>query len=277
MADPQRTLASALPHDEETGRVMGRAHNRAVMANDVDVLRPTLSSWDTFRARLGFAVNGDLDFAAEFTPEPAEEAFRSHLREFEITSIHVTNEFHRPWYQFAEESFSWRRLGASDVHSTTTAYFKPAWTDGVLGLVYTQRPTWSEVDPDISELHRLSDQLDAFDGAWRDGDVDARLHTIDDDTRSAIGVMQIDGPRRQRAVALSKSELAEAWRGPMAGRVLELERLHHRLTHWVVFAGYRMVVEQGGRTVERETACLLPVARSGRFVGEMSYSLEIDL
>lgn len=277
MADTRRTLASALPHAEGTGRAMGRAHNLAVMANDFDVLRPTLSSWDTFRARLGFGSDGELDFAAEFTPEPAEEAFRAHLREFEITTIHVTNEFHRPWYQFAEESFSWRRLGSNDVQSTTTAYFKPAWTDGVLGLVYTQRPAWSEKHPDISELHRLSEQLDAFDEAWRSGDVDARLDTIDDDTRSAIGVIQVDGVRRQREVATNKSELAEVWRGPTTGRILELERLHHRLTNWVVFAGYRMVVEQGDRTVERETACLLPVARGGRFVGEMAYSLEIDL
>jgi len=91
-----------------------------------------------------------------------------------------------------------------------------------------------------------------------------------------IRVAEVNGDRRSRAVAWSKRELRDAWGPPTAGRVVEFERLNRVTTNTYVFASYKTVLELTDRRVERETALILPLGPSRKFVGELSYSMEVD-
>lgn len=276
MATRNRSLESVLPHSADSGRRWGRANNRAVLTNDFETMRPTFSAWDTHRARLGATADGRLDFGVDCAATEIEDVYVAFTKEYHVTGIQIVNEFHSRWYQYAEEWFAWRKLDTGDESRTMTAYFKPAWTDGIVGHAYVQKPGWAAESSDAEE-RRLCSQLDAYDDAWRSNDLAARLETIEDDTRSGIRLVEVDGDRRHRAVAVTKDELRDAWAAPELGRVLELERLHQRVTNWFVFAGYRLRLELPDRRVDRETACLLPVGPNGGFVGELSYSMEINL
>jgi hypothetical protein len=266
-----------LPHSRATALEWGRKHARLELTNDFDVLRPTISTWDQNFTILSSAAAGDLALATAFDAAEVEEFYlRSHDNR-QVVDAQCHKELNARWYQFSEQHAGLRTVATGELERILVANIYPAWTDGILGELVWIQPTWAAQTVDAEQQIALSRQLDAFDDAWRAGDVEAKLATIEDQTCSAIRVVETPGGHRHRAVAWTKEELREAWSRPEAGRVLELERVHHCATAWYVFASYTMLIDVGGRSVERETAAILPVGPNRKFIGELSYSMQGEL
>jgi hypothetical protein len=296
-------LASALPHTDLTGPEMASRHYEAEISNDTDLILPTVSSWDQFYAILPATKSPEEPRRAGGpTPKPHWE-IRTHFTPEEVREHYVgvkadvlaTNTEKRAyespgrWYDFIDTRFDLSFTSTGEHVDWRGAFLFPVWVDGIIGEV-----TWM-VDPEeavyYKELEKsaerltplfvapveLTAKLNECDEAWLSGNIEKRLAHFEDITRSAIGIAEVNGPGRHKIVANTKDELFDVWSQPQVGKVLELERLRTIVSTFYAFAHYRMLVDVGDRTVLRETATIYPVSPERKFIGEMSYSLEIGV
>jgi hypothetical protein len=275
----KRSLESELPHSATTARDRARAHARAeVTPTTIDAILSTVSTWDTNFAAFQAPLDEDLMLRLELdTPHVRDYYIDTHIDHHLVLTQYCYSELNGTWYQFTDQSADLKMIETGEVVPVHVAVLFPTWTDGIIGEIAFLKPEWASQPFDLAQQMRLSRQLDAFDDGWGSGDLDAMLATVQDKTHSVIRVAEVNGDRRHRAVARTKDELRTAWGSPEAGRVLELERLHQSMTNWYVFASYRTVVELPDRKVIRETARTLPVGPGGQFIGELSYSMEMEI
>jgi hypothetical protein len=273
----KHTLESALPHSPLTGLTKAREHALSECTNDATTILATVSEWDsefvvlTLMPEDGFLLETWLD------PESVRDFYTSRiLARHHTLAQYRLNEVNASWYQFTEQWGDLHWISTSSLRQVHVAGIFPVWTDGILGEICWHEPAWSSRPFGRAEQMELSRQLDAFDAAWRDGDLDAKLATVQDESYSGIRVVEAAGDRRFRAIARGKDELRAAWGAPEFGQVLELERLHQCTQSWYVFASYRMRLRVRDRVVDRESALLLPVGPDGKFIGELSYSMETE-
>jgi hypothetical protein len=223
--------------------------------------------------------DGDIEFGAWLDVDAVHAFYESALVRQDTLEQYPVNELNATWYQFAEAvgNVGWHSDGL--VHQVHVAVLFPVWTDGIIGEICWKAPEWAYRPFGVAQRVELSERLGAFDEAWRSNDVDAMAATVADGTHpvhSVIRIVEVNGDRRSRAIGHTKDELRAAWSAPEAGRVLELERVNHLITNWYVFASYRALVEVSGRRIVRETARILPVDADGKFIGELSYSMESE-
>lgn len=280
------TLRAQMPHSDLTGRDWGRAYNDAVLTNDAEAVIKTFTQWDTHFVRVSPPGEGEQSLATSaggaeltiaFEFEQIARQYRYALANvLELADIQITTEINEPWFQYAEEWYGSRRPGEVDPTFRNAAYFKPAWTDGALGEVAIDRPQWAYEVDDAGREIGAARRLDALESAWRGGDEDLRLAQFGEAAVATAGISDLTGSVRHRWIARSPSEMRDMWREPAFGRVLEMERLHYRVSSWHVFAAYAVELDIDGRTVERETAVLYPLLQDGKFQGEFSYSLQTE-
>ena len=273
----KHSIKSQLPHTPTTGLIKTRAHARSELSNDFGIILPTVSTWDSNFVVLTPMPDGDLEFGTWLSGEAVRAFYESSLSRQDTLEQYPVNEFNATWYQFAEAVGNLRWHSDGEIHQVHVAVLFPVWVDGIIGEICWKAPQWADRPFDIAQRVELSQRLDAFEEGWRSGDVDAMAATVADTTRSVIRTVEVNGSRRFRAVAQTKDELRAAWSAPEAGRVLELERIDQCITNWYVFASYKMLVEVSGRTVARETARILPLGPDGKFIGELSYSMETEM
>jgi hypothetical protein len=292
MMEPQ-PLQSKLPHSALTGLTKAREHALSELTNDAGVILPTVSHWDSNFVILSAPPEGELLVETWLDPEAVTDFYTSRiLNRHHTLAQYRVNEVNAPWYQFTEQWGDLRWFATGGILTVHVAGLFPVWVDGILGEICWHEPAWATGPFGQAGQMELSRRLDAFDDGWRAGDVDAMLATVEDDSRSVIRVVDPGRPAgavdpgrpagagdegRSRWIAGSKDELHGAWSAPEFGRVIELERLHQCMKSWYVFASYRMLLQLPGRRVARETALLLPVGPNGKFVGELSYSMETEV
>ena len=272
----RRSVDSHLPHDPLTGRDMAKAHGLAERSNDLGVIMPTVSAWDQHFAVLATTADGEFDLRLAFDTDAVKRFYVDRLDSWSLITSYGENDVCSRWYKLTDTRGEMTILATGEVQRNRVAVLFPAWTDGIIGEITWTEPPWALQQLSKEQRIEVSLQLDAFDAAWRTGDLDGRLATIEDKTCSVIRVAEVNGDRRSRAVAWSKRELRDAWGPPTAGRVVEFERLNRVTTNTYVFASYKTVLELTDRRVERETALILPLGPSRKFVGELSYSMEVD-
>ena len=273
----RRSVDSHLPHDPLTGRDMAKAHGLAERSNDLGVIMPTVSAWDQHFAVLATTAGGEFDLRLAFDTDAVKRFYVDRLDSWSLITSYGENDVCSRWYKLTDTRGEMTILATGEVQRNRVAVLFPAWTDGIIGEITWTEPPWALQQLSKEQRIEVSLQLDAFDAAWRAGDLDGRLATIEDKTCSVIRIADVNGDRRSRAVAWSKRELRGAWGSPTAGRVVEFERLNRVTTNTYVFASYKTVLELPDRQVERETALILPLGPSRRFIGELSYSMEVDL
>jgi len=272
----RRSVDSHLPHDPLTGRDMAKAHGLAERSNDLGVIMPTVSAWDQHFAVLATTADGEFDLRLAFDTDAVKRFYVDRLDSWSLITSYGENDVCSRWYKLTDTRGEMTILASGEVQRNRVAVLFPAWTDGIIGEITWTEPPWALQQLSKEQRIEVSLQLDAFDAAWRTGDLDGRLATIEDKTCSVIRIAEVNGDRRSRAVAWSKRELRDAWGSPTAGRVVEFERLNRVTTNTYVFASYKTVLELPDRQVERETALILPLGPSRKFVGELSYSMEVD-
>ena len=270
-----RTLSSEMPHSPETGRRIAREHGLSEFTNDVDTITPTVSAWDQHFALLSSTPDGELQLRLVQDPEGVHLFYVDRVGTRLLLKTYGENDVSSRWYKLTDTHAEWQSVATGEIERNRAAVLFPAWTDGIIGEIMWDEPAWSRKTIEADAGVDISRRLEAYEAAWRSGDPQARLLTVEDKTCSVIRVAEVDGERRSLTVAWSKEELREAWSPSSAGRVLELERLTRVTTSTYVFAAYRLALDLGDRTVDRETAVILPLGPNGRFVGELSYSMEI--
>jgi hypothetical protein len=275
LLDDLRSLESKLP-DGVRAIDKARTHARLELANDTDVILPTVTAWDTNFAVLKVTPGGDLSLVTVLEYDDVEPWYVEQNENVFRHKQYRLNEYNGRWFQFTEQcaDLTHPKTGAPVPCHVCTLF--PTWSDGIVGEIALGQPEWGERALDEQGWRRLSCLLDSYDEAWLAGDVSARLATIEDDTCSVIRIVEVDGDRRHRAIARTRDELREAWLAPAEGRLLEVERVHQFMTSWYVFAAYVARVELADRIVVRETGRLLPVGPNLKFVGELTYSMETD-
>ena len=276
----KHSIKSQLPHTPTTGLIKTRAHARSELSNDFGIILPTVSTWDSNFVVLTPMPDGDLEFGTWLSGEAVRAFYESSLSRQDTLEQYPVNEFNATWYQFAEAVGNLRWHSDGEIHQVHVAVLFPVWVDGIIGEICWKAPQWADRPFDIAQRVELSQRLDAFEEGWRSGDVDAMAATVADSTHSihsVIRTVEVNGDRRFRAVAHTKDELKSAWSAPEAGRVLELERIDQCITNWYVFASYRTLLDVAGRRVARETARVLPLGPDGKFIGELSYSMETEM
>jgi hypothetical protein len=273
----RRSVDSQLPHHPLTGRTMAKAHGLAERSNDLGVIMPTVSAWDQHFAVLSATADGEFDLRLAFDTDAVKRFYVDRLDSWSLITSYGENDVCSRWYKLTDTRGEMTILATGAVERNRVAVLFPAWTDGIIGEITWTEPPWALQQLSKEQRIEVSLQLDAFDAAWRSGDLDGRLATIEDNTCSVIRVAEVNGDRRSLSVAWSKPELREAWESPAAGRVVQFERLNRVTTNTYVFASYKTVLELPDRQVERETALILPLGPGGKFVGELSYSLEVGI
>jgi hypothetical protein len=263
-----------LPHHPLTARDKAKEHGLAERSNDLDVIMPTVSAWDQHFAVLSHTPDGEFHLQLATDTEEVRRFYVDRLKSWSLVTSYGENDVYSRWFKLTDTRGEMTMLATGTVERNRVAVLFPAWTDGIIGEITWTEPPWAV--PHLSKEQRIgiSLQLDAFDAAWRAGDLDARLATVEDKTCSVLRVAEVNGGRRSLAAAWSKRELREAWASPAAGRVVEFERRFRLTTNTYVFASYRMTLDLDGRLVERETAVILPLGPNLKFVGELSYSME---
>jgi hypothetical protein len=278
----QRSVESELP-EGVSAIEKARAHARLELANDVPTILPTISKWDTNFAVLNLAGADGPEFSQTvFEYESADWGVVPYYRWQESQIFRIRQDFlvrvPTRWYEFTEATADLTSRETGEPVPCHVAVLFPTWSDGIIGEIAFGIPEWGHRPLDEAGYRAISQQFEAYNDAWRSGDLDARLATFEDKTLSAIRIVAIDSDRRHRAVPRSKDELRAAWAAPAEGRVLELELVNQVTTSWYVFGGYKARLElAGGQQVERETARLFGVGPNRRFVSELTYSLEITV
>jgi hypothetical protein len=272
----RRSVDSQLPHPM-TARDKAKEHGLAERSNDLGVITPTVSAWDQHFAVLSCAADGEFNLQLALDPDAVKQFYVDRLNSWSLITSYGENDLYSRWYKLTDTRGEMTILATGEVERNRVAVLFPAWTDGIIGEITWTEPPWALAHLSKEQRIEVSLQLDAFDAAWRSGDLDGRLATIESKTCSVIRVAEVNGERRSLAVAWSKRELREAWGSPTAGRVLEFERLNRVTTNTYVFASYKTVLELADRRVERETALILPLGPDHKFIGELSYSMEVDI
>jgi hypothetical protein len=273
----RRSVDSELPYSRMTARHAAREHGLSERSNDVRVITPTVSTWDQHFAVLSSPAEGEFELQLACDPAAVEQFYVDRIKSWLLVTSYGENDVYSRWYKLTDTRGEMTMVATGKVERNHVVVLFPAWTDGIIGEITWTEPPWAARYLDTEHKMEISRRLDAYDAAWQAGDLDARLSAIEDKTCSVVRIAGVNGPRRLLAVARSKDELRDAWASAGAGRILEFERLTRLTTSTYVFASYRMVLEAGGRKVERETAAILPIGPSRRFVGELSYSMEVEL
>ena len=273
----RRSVDSELPHSRMTARDAAKEHGISERSNDVSVITPTVSAWDQHFAILSSPAEGEFELQLAFDPAAVEQFYVDRIKSWLLVTSYGENDVYSRWYKLTDTRGEMTMVATGKVERNHVAVLFPAWTDGIIGEITWTEPPWAARSLRAEQKMEISRRTDAYDAAWQAGDVDARLSAIEDKTCSVVRIAEVNGPRRSRVVARSKDELHDAWTSAAAGRVLEFERLTSLTTSTYVFASYRMVLEAGGRRVERETAAILPIGPGLKFVGELSYSMEVEL
>jgi len=273
------SIEPRLPHIPTTGLTKAREHARSERTNDHGTILATVSTWDSNFVVLTPTPDGDIEFGAWLDIDAVHAFYESALYRQDTLEQYPVNEFNGTWYQFAEAvgNVGWHSDG--EVHQVHVAVLFPVWADGIIGEICWKAPQWADRPFDIAQRVELSERLGAFDAAWQSGDLDAMAATVADSAHpihSVIRVVEVNGDRRSLAIGHTKDELRSAWSAPEAGRMLELERVNQLITNWYVFASYRMLLEVSGRRIVRETARILPLDSDGKFIGDLSYSMETE-
>jgi hypothetical protein len=273
------SIESRLPHAPAAGLIKTRAHARSERINDHATILATVSTWDSNFVVVTPMPDGHIDFGAWLDVDAVHAFYENALFRQDTLEQYPVTELNGSWHQFTEAvgNVGWHSDG--EVHQVHVAVLFPVWVDGIIGEICWKAPDWAYRPFDVARRVELNERLEAFDAAWRSNDVDAMAATVADSgnpIHSVIRVVEVNGDRRSRAIGHTKDELTSAWSAPEAGRVLGLERVNHVITNWYVFASYRLLLEVSGRRVVRETARILPVDSDGRFIGELSYSMETE-
>jgi hypothetical protein len=265
-----------LPHSDVTAIDMLTAHALSEPSNDVDLIMPTVSSWDQFfTSMIDPTPDGDLEFRYAFGPEESRQWYVDATATFPANGIDRRRYGLRSnWWMLNDTYCEVRDAANGDkVVPLDVVILIPTWSDGIIGEICYHRPPWV-VPLTVVPDQALTAQLNAFDDTWRSGDLDARLAMVEEKTCSAIRIIDVNGQGRQRVVARTKDELRSAWGAPEAGRVLELERSYHVSTDFYVLGVYKMLLEVADGRVLRETVRILPLGPHGNYRGEFSYSME---
>lgn len=267
------------PHTASTATDTVAAHAVAQLSGSADAIVSTVSQWDQNFAFLKSNSDGTIGFFK--TLVSMEE-----VRQFFAVNVTQSanpggeqrlNELSGRWYDLVDSRYNQKILPNGPTLTGLRGIFLfLTWPDGIIGDIFWAEPTWVQAF-DVEAPTELTHKLIAYEDAWRSGNVEARLATIEDETRSVIRVASLTDAQRSRFIASTKSELRAAWSSQNAGTVLELERLHHVVSTYYVFAAHRVVLKVNGRKVVRETATLLPLGPNRKFVGELSYSFESKL
>jgi len=271
------SIESQLPLAPGSGLTKARAHAVSERSNEHDTILATVSTWDSNFVVVTPVPDGDVEFGAWLDAEAVHAFYDSALQRQDTLEQYAVNELNGRWYQFAEAVGNLGFHSDGQVHQVHVAVLFPVWTDGILGEICWKAPQWADRPFDIAQRVKLSQRLEAFDEGWRSGDLDAMTATVADSAHpvhSVIRIVEVNGDRRSRAIGHTKDALRSAWSAPEAGRVLELERVSQLITNWYVFASYRTLLEVSGRRVARETARIFPLGPDGKFIGELSYSME---
>jgi hypothetical protein len=272
----KHSIEPRLPHSSNTGLVMARAHARSERTNDFDSIMATVSRWDSNFVILAPLPEGEFEFNQWLTPEGVDAFYESSLSRQDTLEQFPVNEINSSWHQFTEALGDLRYHSDGEIHQVHVAVLFPVWVDGILGEICWKAPEWAMQPFDCAQRVELTRQLEAFDDGWRAGDSLAMAATLGETAHGVIRIAEVDGARRFRAVVNTKDELISAWDAPEAGRVVELERVNQIITNWYVYASYRMLLDVSGRQVVRETALILPVGPDRKFLGELSYAVEVD-
>jgi hypothetical protein len=273
------SIESQLPLAPDSGLTKARAHAVSERSNDHETILATVSTWDSNFVVVTPTPDGDVELGAWLDVEAVHAFYDSALQRQDTLEQYAVNELNAPWFQFAEAVGNLGFHSDGQVHQVHVAVLFPVWTDGILGEICWKAPQWADRPLDIAQRVELSERLNAFVDGWRSGDLDAMAATVADSTHpvhSVIRIVEVNGDRRSRAIGHTKDELRSAWSAAEAGRVLELERVNQLITNWYVFASYRTLLEVSGRRVARETARIFPLGSDGKFIGELSYSMETE-
>lgn len=295
-------FASALPHSDYVVREMVQLHTIAEHGNDAETVISTVSAWDQFYSILAASKPGPGQRRPGGpTPRPDWQTLiyfdQAGVREHYETVKAVTHaaspqterryfDFVGRWFQFTDTTFTLSDADTGEPISWRGAFLFPIWVDGIMGEVTwmadpAEVERWEDLKGDGIPLFTASEELTArlneCDEAWRSGEFEKKLTHFGDEVRSAFGIAEVNGPRRNKVVANTKQDLLEAWSRPEAGKVVEFERLHHIVSTFYVFAHYQMRLDLGDRTVVRETVTTMPFSPDRKFIGELSYSLEVEV
>jgi hypothetical protein len=274
----RRAASAALPHDSMTATRMIDTHVQAEYRNQVPEIMPTVSTWDVHFALVGPGAKG-FDLVLATTTDEALEYYEGTRREWSIITSHHLKEVSTSWYSLHDSVGEIRILATGAKHVSRTLVLFPAWTDGIIGEIVWPQPQWAVVDRrPVTEAELATTHLGpAMFACGPAADDSPRLELIEDDACTVTRVVEVDGDHRSRVVARDKRELEAHFRSPEAGRVIAIERNNLVVAPWYAFAGLRVELELPGRRVEREVAALFPIGPNGRFVGELSYAVEVTI
>lgn len=273
-----RSLELPLPHSRGTVVEMITEHSHAELSRDLDRICSTVSARDQQYAMIAPTPSGEYQLIAAFTPEEVRAYYTKRKALFRYDGGETRwYDLHARWYQLIDTECDLTALETGTRMHKRAISLQPVWTDGIMGEIGCSEPEGAERAIHPEALRQTTRLLNTFDDAWQSGDVDGMLAAIEDNTCSAVRILDLDGGQGHRVVARTKAELRNAWTAHEMGRVLQLERLHHTVTNTYVFAHYKLLVERPDGTALRETARMLPLGPSRRFIGELSYSLESRL
>lgn len=266
-----------LPHSASTVVDTVTAAAEAALTNDLETILSTYSSWDQNLVVLAPNADGTLNLRTALSLDELRQLHTASLADhISPGGENRLNEHLGRWYDLIDTRYNVKLLSSGTTLNRRGMFLFLTWPDGVAGQIVWNEPSW--VQPfNIEDPKTLTYQLIAYEDAWRSGDVTARLATIEAQTCSVARVTDLTGTRRSRFVARTQDELRAAWDPATAGTVLELERLHHVVSTYYVFAAHRLVLKVAGKKVLRETATVLPLGPNRKFVGELSYSFETEL
>jgi hypothetical protein len=248
-------------------------HVQAEYGNQVPVIMPTVSTWDVHFALLSPA----LDLMLATNTKEAREYYEGTRREYSIITSHHLKEVTTSWYSLHDSVGEIRMLASGEKVVSRTLVLFPAWTDGIIGEIVWGQPEWAVADrrPNTEAALQVSALHEKLMESWVRGDADAQVALFEDQTCSVIRVVEVDGEHRTRTVARDKAQLAAAFSAPEAGRIKKIEVNNQVMTPWYAFAAYQVELELPDRRVEREIAALYPIGPNGRFVGQLSYGIEV--
>jgi hypothetical protein len=254
------------------------AHAAAELTNNLDTILPTVTSWDQQYVIVTSNSDGTVNLQSAFSSEEVKAFYTEKVATTEnIGGENRLNELEGRWYDLIDTRYNVKLLPSGTTLTNLRGVFLfPTWTDGIIGEIFWNEPSWAQPF-NVEAPVELTGKLIAYEDAWRKGDVEARLATIEDQTCSVARVTDVNGTHRSRFVAQTKAELHAAWSSPEAGKVLDFKRLHHVVSTYYVFAVHRLVIEVAGELFLRETATLLPLGPNRKFVGELSYAFEVKL
>jgi hypothetical protein len=255
-------------------------HVATEIVNDIDLIMPTISTWDVHFAIVSEPSISGVDLMLATNTAEARKYYEGTRDAWNMIAGYELKQIATPWYVFQEVVGETELLPQHTRRIGRFAILFPTWLDGIIGEIVWERPgadvrPESYLEPDLP-ANQLRNQtlLQNWVRCMSENDKAGMLDLMEDKLTVVIRITRPDGQNRSRTVVRSKEEFAAGGGWGTSSRVTSVRKTNWLVSDWYLFIEYELELEVAGQTMARKSAVIYPVSSAGKISGILGYGFD---